>query len=159
VVVLHRDDDDRDPSRRGIGLQRSEHLLAAPVREAQVEYDAQRSRAADGAERRLDARDDLALQSDLGRDGADEIGISAVVVHDEHARAAHRLDQGIAEVHAEGRALPRLALEADAPAVELDQALREREAESGSLAAEATLVETLERPEHPAPAVRRDADP
>ena len=95
----------------------------------------------------------------LAREGEDELGVAAFVLHDQEPAARQPGGGDIRQAHPEGRALPYRALEVDRPAMELDEPLGEREAEAGPVRVGPILVHPLELPEHAVVTVGRDADP
>src|SRR2546425_5110331 len=158
-VVLDRDDHHRHVTRARAALQEFEDFLAAAIPQPEVQDDARRDRPLDRAHRVGDGRDDLRGETMLRRESEHEVGVATFVLDDQHPRSRGQSDNNIREMHAERRAFAFGAGEADRPALELDEALRQGETQACAGGGRTALVQPLERPEDAAVLIGRDADP
>src|SRR5205807_861836 len=141
---FHRHNDDRDVGEGRIALEASEELLAAAIREAQVQDDSEGSSAQERVLRTRETAHDFCAQIHRRGYSQDEIRIVAFVVDHQDALADDWLGHDIRKTNVERRSFALFAVEADRPLHLLDEAPGERKAEAGAICVGAGLADTLE---------------
>src|SRR5947207_8843784 len=158
LVVVDGHHDHRQVGGRRVALEYFEELLPATVGQTQVEDDRRRDGSGDGRDALVDGGRDLGRQPVLRGQRDDEVRVAALVLDDEHASRSRDAGDDVGKTHAEGRSRAEAAGEVDRPAVQLDEALGQRESEAGAGRMRRSLVEALERAEDPRVLILWDAE-